>query len=131
MICLDSLVLIDYYRKTNKNSSFFFRLTKQYQGFVLPVTAHFEILVGINETQQNFWQNVFSDPLIIPYPPYLNTTAVGIQKKLKEKRKSIDFKDLLIATTAVHYNYQLATINEKHFVHIENLKLITPNDFRA
>ena len=129
IICLDASPLIDFYRKTKKEDSFFFKLTKTYDGLVLPVTAHFEILVGSNPTQHPFWQNIFSDLLIVPYQPYLNDTAVKIVSQLRTIRKSIEYKDLIIAATALHFGYSLATINEKHFVHIEGLTLITPSSF--
>ena len=131
LICLDSSSLIDYYRKKNKEGTFFYKLSASYQGFVLPVTAHFEILSGSNPNQHSFWQNMFADLLVIPYQPYINQTAISIVSKLKTKRKTIDFKDLLIAATALHYNYSLATINEKHFTVIEGLHLITPSSFKS
>ena len=53
----------------------------------------------------------------------------NILKQLKSKRKTIEYKDLLIAATALHYNYSLATINEKHFKDIKGLDLITPASF--
>ncbi len=130
IICLDASPLIDYYRKKVKEKTFFYQLTKNYTGFVLPVTAHFEVLAGSNLNQHSFWKNIFADLLIIPYQPYINETALNIIKQLKEKRKTIEYKDLLIAATALHYNYSLATINEKHFQHIEDLHLITPSSFK-
>lgn len=129
IVCLDASPLIDHYRKKVKEKAFFYHVTKNYTGFVLPVTAHFEVLAGSNPTQHLFWENIFADLLIIPYQPYINVTALNIIKQLKAKRKTIEFKDLLIAATALHYNYSLATINEKHFQDIEGLHLITPSSF--
>jgi predicted nucleic acid-binding protein len=71
-----------------------------------------------------------ADILIIPYQHYLNETAISITKQLKLKRKTIEYKDLLIAATALHFNYSLATINEKHFKDIDGLHLITPSSFQ-
>ncbi len=130
IICLDSSTLINHYRKRIKTSTFFYKLTKTYQGFALPVTAHFEILAGSNPGQHAYWENVFSDLLLIPYQPYINETAVEIVRHLKKKRKTIEFKDLLIASTALHYNYSLATLNEKHFHAIDGLHLLTPSSFK-
>ena len=127
LICLDSSPLIDHFRKKNKENTFFYRLTKTYEGFVLHVTAHFEILIGSSKLQDNYWKNLFDDLLIIPYQPSINSTAIKITNDLKTIRKSIDFRDLMIEATAIHYNYRLATLNEKHFNAIEGLKLITPS----
>jgi tRNA(fMet)-specific endonuclease VapC len=127
IVCLDASPLIDYYRKKVKEKTFFFQLTTNYTGFVLPVTAHFEVLAGSNATQYLFWENIFSDLLIVPYQPYINETALCIIKQLEAKRKTIEYKDLLIAATALHYNYRLAVFNEKH---IEGLHLITLSSFK-
>ncbi len=35
----------------------------------------------------------------------------------------------MIAATALHFKYKLATINEKHFQDIDGLDLITPSSF--
>lgn len=129
IICLDSSPLIDFYRKKVKEKTFFFRLTQNYTGFVLPVTAHFEVLAGSNSTQHLFWKNIFDDLLIIPYQPYINNTALSVVKQLEEKRKTKEYKDLLIAATALHHGYSLATLNEKHFGSIDGLNLITPSSF--
>jgi predicted nucleic acid-binding protein len=129
IICLDASTLIDHYRKKIKDKTFFFHLTNTYTGFVLPVTAHYEILLGSNQNQRVFWDNLFADILLIPYQPYLNETAINITLQLKGKRKTIEFKDLLIAATSLHHHYSLATLNEKHFDDIEGLDLITPRSF--
>jgi predicted nucleic acid-binding protein len=49
-------------------------------------------------------------------------------KQLQKVRKSIEIKDLMIAATSKSLNYPLATINEKHYIHIDGLKLITPGN---
>ncbi len=130
LICLDSSVLIDFYRKKKKELTFFYQLSLKYSGFAIPVTVHFEILMGSNISQHSFWENLFEDFIIIPYTPKINFTAIRISNDLKKARKTIDFKDLLIASTAVHYNYILGTLNEKHFISIPSLKIITPKSLQ-
>lgn len=49
LICLDSSVLIDYFRKTKKENSFFFELSNQYPSFAVSVITEFEILSGSNQ----------------------------------------------------------------------------------
>ncbi len=67
--------------------------------------------------------------LIVPYQAYINLTAINILKQLKLKRKTIEYKDLMIAATALHFNYRLATLNQKYFQDIDGLDLITPSSF--
>ena len=78
----------------------------------------------MNEVQEEFWWNFLKDIEVISYFPAINYTAVQIQKQLKVLRKSINIQDLIIAATAVHLQYPLATLNLKHFENIEGISLI-------
>ncbi|MDX2046086.1 MAG: type II toxin-antitoxin system VapC family toxin [Chitinophagaceae bacterium] len=126
LILLDTSVLIEYFRKTNKTNSLLHKLSHQYSEFHISVLTHFEILRGINEKQQKFWWDILKDIQINSYTPSMNYTALQIRNELKKKRKSISIEDLIIAATAVHYNRPLATLNESHFNLISTLSLVTP-----
>lgn len=76
--------------------------------------------------QLSYWDNLFEDILIVSYTPKINAESLVMHKQLKKIRKSIQLQDLMIAAASKSLNYPLATINEKHYVHIEGLKLITP-----
>lgn len=128
LICIDSTVLINHFREKIKTNSFFFNLSRKYSGFVIPLFVHFEIYVGAPESQIFFWDNIFSDFITLPYNISVNEVAIQIHKDLKVKRKTTEFKDLIIAATAIRYKYALATLNKKHFEHIEGLDLITPSN---
>lgn len=130
IILLDSSVLIDYFRKKIKEKTFFYQLAFQYYGFAIPVMVHYEILSGSNTQQESFWKNLFNDFMVLPYTTKDNYTAIRIKDLLKKKRKSIDFKDLLIAATAVVHKLPLATLNKEHFISIPELTLITPGSFQ-
>ena len=129
LILLDSSVLIDYFRKINKSKTFFFKLASVYNGFAVPVVIHYEIIKGSNQRQATFWNNIFADIFIFPYTVSTNTHALSIGDELRKKRKSIDFKDLVIASIAVQHQLPLATLNRKHFDNISGLELITPVSF--
>lgn len=60
---------------------------------------------------------------VISYFPAMNYTALQIQKQLKSKRKGISLQDLIIASTAVHFQFTLATLNVKHFESAVELKI--------
>jgi len=127
LILLDTSVLIDYFRKKRRETSFFYQLASISNNFCISVITHYEISCGINLQQDSFWSSFFTDIINVPYNTSLNLTAVRVTKDLKKNRKSIEFKDLIIGSTALHHNYQLATINVKHFEYIDGLKLITPD----
>jgi tRNA(fMet)-specific endonuclease VapC len=126
---VDSSVLIEYFRKSKKENSFFFKLlNKNFQGFAASVVVHFEIYKGANDKQITYWNNLFEDILVVPYTQNINKKGISIYQQLKKIRKSIEFQDLVIAATAISSNNPLATINKKHFDNIEGLDLITPDD---
>lgn len=126
LICLDTSILIEYFRKGNKENSFFYQLAQSYQSFAVSEITEFEIYSGSKEDQQVFWDAFFNDLTILPLDSSVNKEAVLIFKSLKAKRKLIDLPDLFIGATASVHNLKLATLNEKHFSRINNLKLITP-----
>lgn len=126
LILLDTNVLIDYFRKTKKENTFFHLLSGLNIPFSVSVITHFEILRGVNEKQEKFWKEILYGMHIISWMPVMNHTALKIREDLKISRKSISFEDLLIASTALHFNYPLATMNEQHFSGINDLILITP-----
>jgi tRNA(fMet)-specific endonuclease VapC len=126
LILLDSSVLIDYFRKVNKEKAFFFKLSGAYSAYAISVVVHYEILVGSNPKQYSFWKNIFADFFIFSYNQSTNASAIAIGQELRKKRKMMDFKDLVIASIAIEHKLPLATLNKKHFEHIPGLELIAP-----
>jgi predicted nucleic acid-binding protein len=129
LICIDSSVLIEYFRKKNKTETLFAKLSLQYSGFIIPAVVHFEIYSGSTPQQKIFWDNLFSDFLIIPFTASISNKAIFILKYLKIMSVTVVFKDLMIAASALSHNFPLATLNEKHFNKIKGLQLITPSSF--
>lgn len=125
MICLDTSILIDFFRKEKKENSLFFRLTQQYRIFTVSVITEYEIFVGSNPEQQEFWENFFSRIVVLPFDSASSQMAVQIFKDLKAKNKLIEIPDIFIAATAIQNNLPLATTNLKHFDRIEGLELVS------
>lgn len=123
LICIDTSVLIDYFRKGNKRNSFLFELTETHT-FAISVITKLEILNGSNEEQRAFWDKLFHRCEIIPLGDREVEKASSIIKKLKSQNKIIELPDILIGATAVTNNLELATLNKAHFERIDDLKLI-------
>lgn len=82
IISLDSSVLINHYRKKNKNSSFFYSLVQQYEQFIISVVAEYEILIGARQPVQiEYWKNVFQDFFIIKYSSQINAPLATLNEK--------------------------------------------------
>ena len=129
LVCLDTSVLIDFFRKQKSEKALFTKLIQSaFSGFYIPVTVEFEIYYGANSQQLDFWNNLFTDFIVLPLTQDVNAIAINVAKKLRSRNKSIEYKDLVIAATALFSKCPLATINKKHFENIEGLDLITPDD---
>ena len=48
VICLDTSVLIDYFRKVIKSKSFFYELTNEFDLFAVSAITEYEIYYGSN-----------------------------------------------------------------------------------
>jgi len=125
LICLDTSVLIDYFRKKDKGKSFFFELTPNYH-FAISAITKLEILHGSNDEQRAFWDKVFYRFQLLPFGNPEVEEAVWMIKKLRAQNKMIALPDILIGATAKTNNLELATLNAKHFARIADLQLILP-----
>jgi len=124
IILVDTSILIDYYRKTEKANSTWVALVRQGYKFAISAVTKYEIYSGATKNQLSFWDNILQAIEVIPFDEVSAQTAVGINSALKTKRKQIDIADLFIAATAISYNLSLATLNKKHFERIETLTLV-------
>ena len=124
VICLDTSVLIDYFRKVNKSKSFFYELTNEYDLFAVSAITEYEIYSGRNAEQDIYWNDFFNKIVSLPYNSEANRVTTKIERELRRKNKTIDKPDLMIAGTALSNNLKLATLNLKHFELIDGLELI-------
>jgi predicted nucleic acid-binding protein len=59
IICLDTSILIDFFRKEKKEKSIFYQLSQSHQFFAVSVITEYEIFTGSNSSQQKFWEEFF------------------------------------------------------------------------
>lgn len=124
MILVDTSILIDYYRKTNKEKSIWVSLVRKEYSFAISAITKYEIYARATSAQLSFWDSIFKQISIISFDEACADTAVKINATLKRKRKQIDVADLFIAATAIAYNFTFVTLNKKHFDRIEGLRMI-------
>lgn len=123
MICLDSSVLIEYYRKIKKEKSFLFQLAATYS-FAIPAIVKYEIYRGGDSGL--YWDKIFKSTPILPFDNGCAETAAKIYLDLRYRNKIIGTDDILIAATAINNNLKLGTLNKKDFERIEGLDILTP-----
>ena len=128
VVILDTSVLIDYFRKKDKEKTFFVHLTNKFLESCISSIAEFEIYVGATSTQLAFWKSILQEMNVLPFDSKAAHEAVSILHQHKQKRKTIDKADLFIAAISLANSLPIATLNRKHFEHIDGLTLISTID---
>ena len=68
VILVDTSILIDYYRKTNKSNSVWVRLIDEGYEFVISVITKYELYSGATQSQIEFWNSILAAIAVIPFP---------------------------------------------------------------
>jgi len=123
IICVDTSVFIDYFRKQRKDKTLLIKLSREYD-FAISVITKLEISVGIGKGQKNYWDNVFYKLTILPLTETEIDKATSIIQTLRKDNKIIGLQDILIASTAIANDLKFATLNLKDFERIKDLKII-------
>lgn len=122
-VMLDSTVLIEYFRKTDKNNARLVSHFKNFDKLYISSITEFEVINGAKPEHIQFWNTLLTRITPLDFDSRAARIAAEIVKQLKTKRKSIDKPDLFIAATALAHGLTLDTNNKKHFVHIDSLDL--------
>ncbi len=123
-LMLDSTILIEYFRKTNKSNSRLVSHFKTYDRLYISSVTEFEVINGASPAHIEFWDRMLERITVLDFDSSTARMAAAIVQQLKTVRKSIDKPDLFIAATAVVHGLTLDTANKKHFHHIVNLDLL-------
>ncbi len=124
-LMIDSSILIDYFRKTDKSKSKLVSHFRLYDQLYISSITEFEELNGATALQKEFWEGMMARLIVLNFDSLASRKATEIVTQLKAKRKSIDKPDLFIAATAVVHGLKLDTLNIKHFVDINELVLLS------
>lgn len=124
LVLIDTSILIEFFRKTDKVKSTLLNLVKEGFAFKISAIKVYEIYVGANLSQNDFWNEFLEKIEVLPLTANVAKAAVVINTELKRKRCQIDIADLFIAATAITNNLTIATLNIKHFERIEDLVIL-------
>ncbi len=123
-ILIDTSIVIDYLRKKNKSKSQFVELFKKCE-LHISVISVFELYNGASsESKKNEIKIVCDIIKIIDFDLETAKLSSEIYRKLRDKHKLIEFRDILIGATAVKNDMPISTLNKKHFVRIEGLEVL-------
>ncbi|MBK7129752.1 MAG: type II toxin-antitoxin system VapC family toxin [Crocinitomicaceae bacterium] len=124
MILLDSSVLIELFRKKNKEQTLFFNLLQDHDQLAISVITHYEIGIGNQPGHLEYWKKLCNNLTIIPFDESCTETAIKIYRSLIKINKKIDLADILIGATALAYDLPIATLNIKDFERIQGLHIV-------
>ncbi len=97
---IDTSILIDYFRKSDKANSRLIAHFKQYNQLYISSITAFEVYNGAAESLKQFWEEMRLRLIILDFDGKAAIKAAEIVGQLKAKRKTIDKPDLFIAATA-------------------------------
>jgi tRNA(fMet)-specific endonuclease VapC len=123
-LLVDTTLLIDFFRKKNKQKTSLTHLWQAHSLYVSVITVY-EFQVGANSPEQLANQNeVIKDMGIIALDSICTYQAILLYQTLKRTNSRIGFADTLIAATALAHEIPVATLNKEHFERVPNLTLI-------
>ncbi|TAF92036.1 MAG: type II toxin-antitoxin system VapC family toxin [Bacteroidetes bacterium] len=115
MILVDTSILIELFRKSNKQNATLIQLIRLGYSFCISAVTEYEIYIGTTLKQIDFWNQFLNKIPVLPFDKNAAKIAVEIL---------IDTADLFIAATDLSQNLPIATLNRKHFENIDSLLLI-------
>lgn len=124
IVLVDTSILIDLFRKTDKEKSELVKLVREGYSYCISAITEYEIYIGAHTGQLDFWTALLEKIDVLSFDKNIAKVAVDINKKLKSDRKQIAIPDLFIAATAISRNIPIATLNTKHFDRVDGLKIL-------
>jgi tRNA(fMet)-specific endonuclease VapC len=124
IVLVDTSILIEYFRKTEKSNSTLIKLFNQGYDFCISAITEYGIYSGAKGAQLDFWKELLKKTNVLAFDQLVVQTAVNINNDLKRKRKQIDLADLFIASTVIAHHLPFATLNRKHFDRVDGLQIV-------
>jgi predicted nucleic acid-binding protein len=124
MILVDTSILIDCFRKQNKEKTILYHLFSEEEDFAISVITKYQLMLGSNHLQDLFWIALLQKVNIISLNESIIDETVRIKKELKTKNQEIGLADMLIAATAKFHQFRLATLNINHFKRVNQLQIL-------
>ena len=121
-VLIDTSIFIDYFRKENKKNTKLYILQKNGYKFVTSSICYFEYLSG--SKNREFDLILFKNIDIIDFDKQQASISAEIFQELKKQNSIIEFRDILISSSAIVLDIPLVTLNQKHFKRIKNLILL-------
>lgn len=123
-ICLDSDIIINFLRKNSKTKEILEKFNDR--GFCTTQINVFEIWSVRETKEENMIKEMFDSLNKVDFDENSALKAGNIQVELKKRGEIIEFRDLFIAAICITNDFELLTLNKKHFARLQEygLKLV-------
>lgn len=124
-VLLDSSLIIDFLRRQDKSSSWLYALSTTGYQLYASIITHTELHAG-----KSVWEKSEAREELMEI--FSGIKLLRLTKDISEQAGQLralydtDLIDAIIAATAITQQLQLATLNQKHYTRIANLKLLSP-----
>jgi predicted nucleic acid-binding protein len=121
-VLVDTSIFIEYFRKENKKNTKLYWLREEGYEIVTSSICYFEYMSGSKNGE--FDTVLFKNIAVIDFDKEQAYIASQTFKDLKQRNALIEFRDILISSSAMALDIPLATLNRRHFERIEDLILL-------
>ncbi|AEE50352.1 type II toxin-antitoxin system VapC family toxin [Haliscomenobacter hydrossis] len=123
-VLVDTSIVIDYLRSHNRAQTNFIKLFKDNRLYLSTISV-FELLNGsTSEAKRLDVETVCVEINILDFNIDTAKIASEIYRDLRTKNQLIEFRDILIAASALQYDLPLATLNRKHFERVNGVIIL-------
>jgi tRNA(fMet)-specific endonuclease VapC len=126
VVLADSSILIDFFRKKDKNRTFLIELHRRKLTVRISSITEFEIYSGATMEQSLYWEGFLKRFKVLQFGSDEARQAAEMTKAMKRNRNLIATADLFIGAIALTNKIPLATLDRTHFERIEGLTLVDP-----
>jgi tRNA(fMet)-specific endonuclease VapC len=122
-IIIDTTVLIDHLRKSDKRKSLLFTVIGKHDLFISAVSI-FELYAGATDQRKTRDIEIIMGTLeSLPLSTETAQKAGQLYLSLKKENLTLEIRDLFIGATAIIHKLPLLTFNKRHFERIKEISL--------
>jgi tRNA(fMet)-specific endonuclease VapC len=120
---IDSNLFIEFFRAKDKATSTLMLLPKNQPAFVSSITV-FELFIGARTPEATAQIEILlAEVTILPLDEPIAKLAGRLYDDLRRSSQTLDFRDVMIAATAIFHKMPIKTLNIRHFSRIPELVL--------
>jgi tRNA(fMet)-specific endonuclease VapC len=118
---IDTNIFIEFLRKSDKSKTGLVQLPTTTILHVSTITV-FELYIGANTPERvEMAEKILQNVVVLPFTNEIAQAAGLLYDNLQRTGQKLEFRDVMIAATAIYHNLPLKTLNIKHFERISNL----------